>query len=212
MRQPTIAVLLRVLVGASVGIGCGPRPGDSLGAGAAEPGVTELVLREFQLGPEWGGSIEAVWLEPGREQGIDTEDPCCGLWYDGNQYADSLGTCAGNGNNCDDHLWAVAPALAHDPMCGQERRCVPLPEARVVLLDGSASSVEDLAGNSLSSGNDPAGVAYRPVEVTREGALVVVRGPSGEGQEWIAVDFGAQFTIYMADGRVRRVTRDHVGR
>lgn len=199
--------LLAAMVAAS---SCGPSRGEPerphRGAGG------ELVAREFIEG-DWGAIRHRVWIEPGRESGIDTDDPCCGLWYDGNQYADQLAACATPADDgdeaCASDQWEVSPGIADDRVCGERTRCVPLPAARLVVLDYSKASATDGDERLLPTGSDPSAVAHAPVQVTREGAFVAVKMSAGvERSELVAVDFGSRYTITVRAGRVVRVTRD----
>lgn len=179
-------------------------------AAAPRPvGATSLVAREFTTTPEWGATTTTVWIDPTRVAGISVDDGCCGLWYDGAQYDDARATCAPEGTDeCADDLWTVTPGLADDPVCGERRRCVPYPEARVVVLDASAVTATDMEGDPLPSGRDAAQVKHAPVAVTREGAFVSVE--IGDRSQLVAVDHGVRYTIYVKGGAIERVARDGV--
>jgi hypothetical protein len=169
----------------------------------AHPTRTALAPREFT---EPNGRRTTVWIEPGREAGISTTDPCCGLWYDGNQYNEAVATCAPAGHDeCADEVWSVHPGLAEDRVCGERRRCVPRPEARVITLTGDRVVAEDAEGAPLATGTEPEQVPYSRVLTSREGAFVTVRGKQ---VGVVAVDYGSRYTIYTRDGRIDRITRD----
>ncbi|MDB4962595.1 MAG: hypothetical protein JWP01_2594 [Myxococcales bacterium] len=200
MRRMITTLLMMTACGAE------PRP-PTVVQGRAPGSANELTARDFITTPEHGSITTTVWIEPSRVAGIAVDDPCCGLWYDGAQYADANATCAPAGNDeCDDALWTVRPGLADDPVCGERRRCMPLPQARIVVLDGSAVTAEDLTGELLPSGRDAAQLKHGRVGVTREGAFVMVA--IGTRRQMVAVDLGARYTIYVQGGAIQRVTRD----
>jgi hypothetical protein len=171
--------------------------------------ANELVPRTFTATGENAGLTATVWIDPARIAGMSLDDPCCGLWYDGGQYAATNATCAPNGKDaCADPLWTVTPGLAEDPVCGTRRRCMPLPEVRVIVLDGGAVIARDLTEEALPRGSDDAKLAYGRVRVTREGAFVAVG--EGKRQQLVAVDLGVRYTIYVRGGSIERVTRDDI--
>jgi hypothetical protein len=155
----------------------------------------------------------SVWIERGREPSINTKDPCCAVSYDGNRYLDRLATCAAaappGAEDCGREKQAVYPGLADDRVCGERRRCVPMPAVRIVVLDDTAVTAVDSAERPLARGTDPAVVLYAPVSIDREGFVVVqMKKAATEQSEKIAADYGSHYTIYVRGGRVERVTRD----
>jgi len=128
------------------------------------------------------GTKYRVWLERGRDEGLDPNDPCCGLAYDGNKYEDALASCAIKDDDCAPGFQPVYPGLADDRVCGERRRCVPQPFVR--FREG------DRTGE------------YTRIALEREGFIVVASG------ERVAVDYGGKYTITLRDGRIERVTRD----
>jgi hypothetical protein len=148
------------------------------------------------------GAAYAVWLQHERESGIDTADHCCGLSYDGNKYDAPRATCAVN-DECGPTRAAVYPGLANDPLCGEHRRCVPLPAARIVVEDDTEVTAVDANEASVPVGG--ADTEHALVDVGREGFVVVT--VAGKTQ-LVAVDYGARYTIVVRSGAIERVTRD----
>ena len=140
----------------------------------------ELIARE--VAETESGIKHRVWLEHGRDNSLDPNDPCCGLAYDGNKYEDSLASCAIKADHCAPGFQPVYPGIADDKVCGERRRCVPQPFVRF--------SENGRTGD------------YSRVTLEREGFIVVASG------ERVAVDYGGKYTITLRGGRVERVTRD----
>lgn len=155
----------------------------------------DLVVKEVQQ--------REVWLLEGREGSLDTNDACCGVAYDGNRYEDALATCAVN-DECPAGHAPVYPGIADDKVCGAQRRCVPLPEARVIVEDDTKVVAIDGDGQPLAVGTDRS-VAHRRVVIGREGFVTVTIGAHAQS---VALDYGARYTIVARAGRIERVTRE----
>jgi hypothetical protein len=175
----------------------------------------ELAVRSFsgREEPSAQPSSVSVWIERDRETSINTEDPCCGVSYDGNRYLDRLATCAAvartGADDCGPDKQAVYPGLADDRVCGERRRCVPMPAVRIVVLDDTVVTAVDSRERPLARGTDPAVVLHAPVSIDRMGFVVVgMQQGATEQSEKIAADYGSHYTIYVRGGRVERVTRD----
>ncbi|HEY5927296.1 MAG TPA: hypothetical protein VIV11_36665, partial [Kofleriaceae bacterium] len=147
----------------------------------------------------------AVWIGPDRERNVDTNDPCCGVSYDGNRYDDTLASCAVKGDECGPGKTAVYPGLADDRVCGTKRRCVPLPLARVIVNDATVVDARDAEDQPLAKGSDAGAVAHKPVTIGREGFINVRIADRGER---VALDYGSRYTIVVRGGRIERITRD----
>jgi hypothetical protein len=205
-----------MILAAVIAVSCGgsmPVPEPTSGA------PHELVRRQFSW-TEPGGDATArgtteVWIEPGHEGSMNTDDPCCGLSYDGNWTDDRIATCAaepGEGTECGPGrttpYWG---SLADDPVCGERPRCVPLPEARIILLDATAATSTDSDGVPVPTGADARAVAYGRVSGERDGGTLLqisLEAGGKQRQELVALDFGARYTIFVRAGRIERVSRD----
>ena len=88
-------------------------------------------------------------------------------------------------DECGERRAAVYPGLADDPVCGERRRCVPLPSVRVIAEDATNVTVDD--------------------DVGRDGFVTVSIG--GKTQ-LVAVDYGARYTIVVRGGAIASVTRE----
>lgn len=169
-----------------------------------EPDPTrELVARSFTE-TDTGVALR-VWLGPDRDRNIDTSDPCCGLAYDGNRYDDALASCALADDECGPGKDGVYPGLADDPVCGERRRCVPLPLARLIVRDGTSATAVDGDDQPLAAGSDPSAVPHAMVTLGREGFVYVT---IADRTERIALDYGSRYTITVAGGRIERVSVD----
>jgi hypothetical protein len=152
------------------------------------------------------------WIESGREDGVNTSDPCCDISYDGDQYNDAIATCGkgsrfrSDGGGCPAGYWKVSPGLADDRVCPKHPRCVVLPRVRVISLDGSTARVSDGEYDNTFPVGGVESAKLVPVHVTREGAYVYVEGSAGV--DAIAVDHGRTYAIYLENGRLKAVMRD----
>ena len=152
---------------------------------------------------EQTGAERSVWIETSRVESVDTNDPCCGLAYDGDKYNDKLASCAIKDDECAPGFAPVYPGIADDQVCGERRRCVPLPAVRVVVADGTPVTALDAVEEEVPVGGPD--VAHRQIEIGREGFVVV---KVGGREERVAVDYGSRYTIVVAGGRIDRVTHD----
>src|SRR5678815_4601472 len=116
----------------------------------AEPTRRELALRQLV---DHAGAKHALWLEPGHESGVDTNDPCCGFSYDGDRYNDALATCAVAAKQCPAGTSPVYPGLADDHVCGALRRCVPDPQLRVIVHDTTPVHGVDAVERAVAIGD-----------------------------------------------------------
>jgi len=151
-----------------------------------------------------GGATHLVWIGLDRIPNIDTNDACCGLAYDGNRYDDSLASCATAIDECRPGEEAVYPGLADDHVCGDRRRCVPLPLARLIVRDDTQADAVDGEEQPLNTGRD-ATTAHRPVTIGRQGFVYVT---IAQRTERVALDYGGRYTITVGGGHIERVTRD----
>lgn len=184
-------------------LACGSPPAASSPSNATPataPPATVLVVRELV---DAEGVAHRVWIQPGRESQIETNHPCCGLAYDGNRYDDALASCAARDDDtdCGPRKTGVYPGLADDAICGSRRRCVPLPEVRVVVHDRTMVEGSDAEGNPL--GGEP--TKHRPVHLGPDGFVdLTIAGRA----ERVAVDYGSRYTIEVRGNRIARITRD----
>ncbi|NUP11913.1 MAG: hypothetical protein HOW73_38190 [Polyangiaceae bacterium] len=159
---------------------------------------------------ELGRSL--VWVEPGGERFVDTDDACCGVAYQGNKYDDRIATCAVDTNaqtECAPGYAGVYPGLAADSVCGERRRCAPLAQVRVIAVNpvgvraGSHDSDEITIARSLEEAR------FEPFNPGRQGMIQIgiARG-SNEHVELVALDHGLSYTIYVGDMGVTRVVRE----
>ena len=156
-------------------------------------------IRKFVA--EESGAEHLVWIDRTRESSIDTNDPCCGVAYDGDKYNDKLASCEIRKGECPPDHVGVYPGIAGDPVCGERRRCVPLPAVRVVVAD--STEVVGLDDENLAIGGPD--VAHRRVMIGREGFVILdIAGRV----ERVAVDYGSRYTIVVRGGRIERVTED----
>ena len=114
-----------------------------------------------------------LWMLPGRDANLTDTDPCCGLAYDGNRYADSLATCATIDDECGPDRTPVYPGIVGDRVCGERRRCVPPARARLIVRDHTKALAVDFDDQPLPSGADSAAVAHAPVTLGRPGFIKV---------------------------------------
>jgi hypothetical protein len=198
-----IVLSVLLLVGCGGGTrGTDPVPSNSAAAAPAPPVpvrgpfVRELVEDEHR-------TQHVVWIERGHAGVLDTRDHCCGISYDGDKYDDAITTCELAPDTCAPGTTPVYPGIADDKVCGERRRCVPSPQARVVVTDGTPVTAVDAEDEPLPQGD--AKVAHKPVTPGREGFVVVTVGGSVQR---VALDYGERYTIVVHGGRIDRITRD----
>ena len=168
-------------------------------APAPAPAVRDLTRTDVE------GAV--IWMA-GAPSAIDTDDPCCGLAYTGNTYEDAIATCAppapAGAEDCGADRSAVYPGLADDPVCGERRRCVPRPRARIIIADTTPVDAADHDGNPLPRG---ANTPPAPLLLDRSNLLAITTGTGPAARrELIALDHGASYTIHIARGAITRVT------
>ncbi|MBL9018641.1 MAG: hypothetical protein JNL83_30930 [Myxococcales bacterium] len=191
-----------------VGCGGGARgtdPVPSNTAAIADPAPPVTVQASFirQLVEDERRARHVIWLERDHAGVLDTKDECCGISYDGDKYNDRITTCATAPDTCAAGTAPVYPGIAADPICKGQRRCVPYPEARVVVTDGTQVTALDAEDQPLPQGD--ARVAHRPVTPGREGFITVTVG--GATQR-VALDYGSRYTIVVERGQIDRIGRD----
>ncbi|HTL35325.1 MAG TPA: hypothetical protein VL326_19485 [Kofleriaceae bacterium] len=151
------------------------------------------------------GAAQRVWVGNDRLSHVDTDDPCCGLSYDGNRFNDALASCTTDDDGCGPGTQPIYPGLADDPVCGERRRCMPVPLARLIVRDDTKVEAYDGDEQPLVKGRDASRVAYAPVALGREGFVYVT---TADRTERIALDYGSRYTISVERGRIESVQRD----
>jgi hypothetical protein len=171
----------------------------NVAATSSAPEKQAFAIRKFVA--QESGAEHLVWIEREHEGFMNTNDPCCGVAYDGDKYNDKLASCAIHDDECAPGFAPVYPGIADDPVCGERRRCVPLPAVRIVVADNT--QVAGVDEEDLAIGGPQ--VAHRQVEIGREGFVTLdVAGRI----ERVAVDYGSRYTIVVREGRIERVTHD----
>lgn len=198
---------MKIAIAAVLILGCGGARGEDPARSnvATSPALPIDVPASFtrQVVADEHDARHVVWLERDHAGALDTHDPCCGLSYDGNKYDDRITTCASGPDTCSPGTTPVYPGIAADSLCKGQRRCVPYPQARVVVTDKTPVTAVDAEGEALPQGD--ARIAHRPVVLGREGFVVVTIGGTAER---VAMDYGSRYTIVVAGGQIDRIARD----